>query len=228
MLFRSTSTDPEFISLAREQAQRIMEGNLPDPVAVRDLDEMMKGQEVSGRSAAKPLSAEETTAVARGEKKYEAQPQQELFPETSVQVARATPRNFQKLLDSKNVQGMREALAKQKEDNQAVLETVRKYVPSLQKAMQTATASLNKALEKKETLTKAAAEARKEPEWYAPAVRKIVELESALQSIPPRLDLLRNIQRSLKRLNAEDKASLLQLTKAALDEKTLTAKERAE
>jgi len=223
-----TSTDPEFISLAREQAQRIMEGNLPDPVAVRDLDEMMKGQEVSGRSAAKPLSAEETTAVARGEKKYEAQPQQELFPETSVQVARATPRNFQKLLDSKNVQGMREALAKQKEDNQAVLETVRKYVPSLQKAMQTATASLNKALEKKETLTKAAAEARKEPEWYAPAVRKIVELESALQSIPPRLDLLRSIQRSLKNLNAEDKASLLQLTKAALDEKTLTTKERAE
>jgi hypothetical protein len=35
---------------------------------VRDLGEMLKAQEVSGRSAAAPLSKEETAAVARGEK----------------------------------------------------------------------------------------------------------------------------------------------------------------
>jgi len=63
-----TTNDPEFISLAREQATMVAEGNLPNPFAVRDLGEMLKAQEVSGRSAAAPLSKEETAAVARGEK----------------------------------------------------------------------------------------------------------------------------------------------------------------
>jgi hypothetical protein len=144
-----TSTDPEFASLAREQAQRVMEGNLPDPMAVRDLDEMMKGREVSGRSAAKPLSAEETAAVARGEKKYEAQPQKELFPEASVQTVRATPANFQRLLASKDIQGLRDAIAKQKADNLAALQSVGKEIPNLKnkltKAEQNYKAKLAKA-----------------------------------------------------------------------------------
>jgi len=206
-----TSTDPEFASLAREQAQRVLEGSLPDPMAVRDLDEMMKGREVSGRSAAKPLSAEDTAAVARGEKKYEAQPQKELFTEASVQTVRATPANFQKMLDSKDIQGMRDALAKQKEENKAALDQVKKYVPSLQKEMRAATTALNKALVKKETLTESAAKEKQQPTWYAPAVRKIVELETALQSIPPRLESLRSIQRAIKGLSAEDRTSLLQM-----------------
>ena len=210
-----TSNDPEFISLAREQAQQVMEGNLPNPFAVRDLNEMMLGQAVSGRSAAQPLSAEDTAAVARGEKKYEAQPQKELFPEANVQVTRATPKNFQKMLDSKDIQGMRDALVKQKEENTAALELIKKYMPSLQKEMKAATTALNNALAKKKTLTKSAAEALQEPTWYAPAVRKIVELESALQAIPPRLDSLRSIQRAVKGLSPEDRASLLQLTEEA-------------
>ena len=144
-----TSTDPEFASLAREQAQRVLEGNLPDPMAVRDLDEMMKGREVSGRSAAKPLSAEDTAAVARGEKKYEAQPQKELFPEASVQTVRATPANFQRLLASKDIQGLRQAIAKQKADNLAALQSVGKEIPNLKnkliKAEQNYKAKLAKA-----------------------------------------------------------------------------------
>jgi hypothetical protein len=144
-----TSTDPEFASLAREQAQRVLEGNLPDPMAVRDLDEMMKGREVSGRSAAKPLSAEDTAAVARGEKKYEAQPQKELFPEASVQTVRATPANFQRLLASKDIQGLRDAIAKQKADNLAALQSVGKEIPNLKnkltKAEQNYKAKLAKA-----------------------------------------------------------------------------------
>ena len=144
-----TSTDPEFASLARKQAQRVMEGNLPDPMAVRDLDEMMKAREVSGRSAAKPLSAEETAAVARGEKKYEAQPQKELFPEASVQTVRATPANFQRLLASKDIQGLRAAIAKQKADNLAALQAVGKEIPNLKnkltKAEQNYKAKLAKA-----------------------------------------------------------------------------------
>ena len=210
-----TSADPEFISLAREQAQQVMEGNLPNPFAVRDLNEMMLGREVAGRSESKPLSKEDTAAVARGEQKYEAQPQKDLFPEANVQVVRATPANFQRLLDSKDIQGMREALNMQKEENKATLEQIKKYVPSLQRDMQAATSALNKALAKKETLTQAAAEATGEPDWFAPAVRKIVELESLLQSVPPRLDSLRNIQRAIQGLSEKDKAALLELAENA-------------
>lgn len=139
-----TTNDPEFISLAREQATMVAEGNLPNPFAVRDLDEMLKAQEAAGRSAAAPLSKEETAAVARGEKLTftglegktrtkvtEAQPQLEMFPEAGVQVARATPSNFQKMLDSKDVQGMRDAIEKQRKDNLAVLQSVGKALPTI-------------------------------------------------------------------------------------------------
>jgi len=139
-----TTNDPEFISLAREQATMVAEGNLPNPFAVRDLGEMLKAQEVSGRSAAAPLSKEETAAVARGEKltftdlegktrtkNTEAQPQLEMFPEAGAQVARATPSNFQKLLDSKDVQGMRDAIQKQRADNLAALQSVGKALPTI-------------------------------------------------------------------------------------------------
>ena len=139
-----TTNDPEFISLAREQATMVAEGNLPNPFAVRDLGEMLKAQEVSGRSAAAPLSKEETAAVARGEKltftdlegktrtkNTEAQSQLEMFPEAGVQVARATPSTFQRLLNSKDVQGMRDAIEKQRADNLAALQSVGKALPTI-------------------------------------------------------------------------------------------------
>jgi len=156
-----TTNDPEFISLAREQATMVAEGNLPNPFAVRDLDEMLKAQETAGRSAAAPLSKEEAAAVARGEKltftdlegktrtkNTEAQPQLELFPEAGVQVARATPSNFQKLLDSKDVQGMRDAIQKQRADNLAALQSVGKALPTITNRYNAAKAKHDKQVKK--------------------------------------------------------------------------------
>jgi hypothetical protein len=119
------------------------------------------------------------------------------------------------MLDSKNVQGMREALAQAKEDNKAALEQIKKYVPSIQKELRSATEALEKAKAKAETLTASAAEQLKEPKWYAPAVRQIVEFETLLQGVPKRLEALRGIQRSLKGLNAQDRADLVQLATEA-------------
>ena len=86
--------------------------------------------------------------------------QKELFPEARAEVVteRATPANFQKMLDSKNIQGMRDALAQAKEDNKAVLEQVKKYVPNVHKELRAATEALNKAKAKAETLAESAAE----------------------------------------------------------------------
>lgn len=204
-----TNTDPEFVSLARETAQKIAEGNLPSEYDVRDLDEMMKAHEVAGRSETRPGATSEEL------QRTSAQPQKELFPEAAVQVQRATPANFQKMLDSKNIQGMRESLAQAKADNKAVLEQIKKYAPSVQKELRAAQEALNKAKAKAETLTAASTEQRQEPTWYAPAVRQVVELESVLQGVPKRLDALRDIQRSLKGLNAKDRADLVQLAEEA-------------
>jgi len=193
-----TSTDPEFISLAREQVQRVMEGSAPDPMALRDLDEMMKGQEVSGRSAGKPLSAEDTTAVARGEKKYEAQPQKELFPEAGVQVARATPQNFQKMLDSQDIQGLRAAIAKQKADNLAALQSVGKEIPNLKnkltKAEQNYKAKLAKA---QKTTPDAKALSRSMEEELTAANETLSAISQQYRFVGAQLSELENMRNAL-------------------------------
>jgi hypothetical protein len=120
-----TNTDPEFVSLARETAQKVAEGNLPNSFDVRDLGEMMKAFEVAGRSETRPGATPEEL------QRTSAQPQKELFPEAAVQIQRANPANFQKMLDSKDVQGMRDALIKQRADNVAALKAMGKALPTL-------------------------------------------------------------------------------------------------
>jgi hypothetical protein len=187
-----TTNDPEFISLAREQATMVAEGNLPNPFAVRDLGEMLKAQEVSGRSAAAPLSKEETAAVARGEQKAQAQPQLEMFPEAGVQVARATASNFQKLLDSKDVQGMRDAIEKQRADNLAALQSVGKALPTIKNRYAAAKSKHDKTVKKARETGELALGWKDEMRSDLEAVRQeaqdarnehIVPLQRALQEI---------------------------------------------
>jgi hypothetical protein len=120
-----TNNDENFVSLARETAQKVAEGNLPNAFDVRDLGEMMKAFEVAGRSETRPGATPEEL------QRTSAQPQKELFPEAAVQTQRANPANFQKMLDSKNIQGMRDALAKQRADNIAALQAAGKALPTL-------------------------------------------------------------------------------------------------
>ena len=119
------STDPEFHALAREQAQRIVEGNLPNPNAVRELGDMLALQEQGKRSETRP------GATPAELQRTSAQPQRELFPEAAVQTQRATVANFQKMLDSKNVQGMRDAIEQQRKENMEALQSVTKALPTL-------------------------------------------------------------------------------------------------
>ena len=120
-----TSTDPEFHALAREQAQRVVEGNLPNPNAVRELGDMLALQEQGKRSETRPGATPEDL------QRTSAQPQKELFPEAAVQTQRATVANFQKMLDSKNVQGMRDAIEQQRKENMEALQSVSKALPTL-------------------------------------------------------------------------------------------------
>jgi hypothetical protein len=197
------TSDKEFIALAREQVQRVMEGNLPDQFAVRELGDMIRAQEEGRQSATRPGATQEEL------QRTSAQPQRSLFPEGEPITQRATPENFQKMLDSKNVQGMREAIAQQKADNQAALQAVKDSIQPAKTAAQQAEAALNRAKEKAAPLLASAEKERGAPEWYAPAVRKVVELETALQSIPPRIKLLKDIREKIAGLNKDQKNTLL-------------------
>jgi hypothetical protein len=200
------TSNQEFILLAREQVQRIMEGNLPDQYAVRELGEMIAAQKEGRRSESAPGSGSFESA----------QPQKSLFPETEAVTQRATPENFQKMLDSKNVQGMRETIAQQKTDNQAALQSVLSNIQPAKTAAQKAEEALNKAKQKAAPLLEGAAKERGEPTWYAPAARKVVELETALQSIPPRLKLLKDIREKITGLNEDQKQTLLKQVNTGL------------
>jgi len=204
------TSDKEFIALAREQVQRIMEGNLPDQFAVRELGDMIRAQEEGRQSATRPGATQEEL------QRTSAQPQRSLFPEGEPVTQRATPENFQKMLDSKNVQGMREALAQQKTDNQAALQAVKDSLQPAKTAAQQAEAALNKAKQKAAPLLASAEKERGEPEWYAPAARKVVELETALQSIPPRIALLTDIREKIANLDADQKNTLIRQVKQTL------------
>ena len=134
------TTNEDFRTLAGKIVRQIRTGNEPNLFDVRDLNEMSKAMEVAGQSETRPgTSTEELQRTS-------AQPQLDLFPEAVVQTQRATPRNFQKLLDSKNIQGLRDAIAQQRADNQTALEQARNNIPKLQTALEKAQAGYDAAL----------------------------------------------------------------------------------
>ena len=196
------TSDAEFIMLAREQVQRVMEGNLPDQFAVRELGEMIAAQKEARRSETAPGATPETL------QRTSAQPQIALFPDEGAQTVRATPENFQRLLDSGKVQEVRDFIAQQRTENQAALEAVLSKIQPAKTAAQKAAEALAKAKKKAEPILDKAKKELAEPDWYAPAVRKVQELETALQSIPPRIKLLKDIREKIAGLNDAEKATL--------------------
>ena len=135
-----TNNDPEFVSLAKDTATRIAEGNIPNAFDVRDLGEMMAQHKEAGRSATRPGATQAEL------QRTSAQPQKELFPEAAVQVQRATPSNFQKMLDSKDIQGLRDAIEQQRKENLTVLQSVGKALPTLTNRLNQAKATYERKL----------------------------------------------------------------------------------
>ena len=214
----ATTTDADFISLAREQAQQIAEGNLPNPNAVRELGEMMKAQEVAGRSETKPGATQEEL------QRTSAQPQRELFPEAAVQTQRATPSNFQKMLDSKNVQGMREAIAKQKEDNRKALEGVSKTLPTLTNKIKLAETKYESKLKKTQAATPGAKSVLAEAQEEITAINEVVKSLEAEQSVlQTNLDEIEAVRDALLK-EPDDMRVLLNASAMLAQEKPLRAK----
>ena len=139
--------DENFQTLASKVVHQIDTGNEPNIFDVRDLHEAMAAHEAATQSTTRPGATQEEL------QRTSAQPQRELFPEASVQTLRETPRNFQKLLDSKNIQGLRDALAQQKADNRAALEEARKNLPVIKTKLEAAQEAYDAALAKIQNTT---------------------------------------------------------------------------
>jgi hypothetical protein len=139
--------DENFQTLASKVVHQIDTGNEPNIFDVRDLHEAMAAHEEAAQSATRPGVTQEEL------QRTSAQPQRELFPEASVQTLRETPRNFQKLLDSKNIQGLRDALAQQRANNQSALEEARKNLPVTKSELEAAQEAYDASLAKIQSTT---------------------------------------------------------------------------
>jgi len=138
------TTDADFKELARKIVRQIYTGNEPNLFDVRDLDEMARGMEAAGQSTTRPgVTPEELQRTS-------AQPQLDLFSDKDTQTQRATPRNFQKMLDSGNVQRLRQIIAQQNKeaDNEvsAVEETLTDAQAKLAKAEKVTQKALGKVI----------------------------------------------------------------------------------
>lgn len=138
------TTDADFKELARKIVRQIYTGNEPNLFDVRDLDEMARGMEAAGQSTTRPGATPEEL------QRTSAQPQLDLFSDKDTQTQRATPRNFQKMLDSGNVQRLRQIIAQQNKeaDNEvaAVEDTLTDAQAKLAKAEKVTQKALGKVI----------------------------------------------------------------------------------
>ena len=179
--------DPEFTALAHEQAVRVAEGRAPDALAVRELDAMIKQRAAAAESTTRPgVTPEELQRTS-------AQPQMALpgveAPATVTQ--RATVANFQKMLDAKDVQGMRAAIEKTRTDAIAAAQALARNTPeALRKArLANALAKRNEALAEAQRTASEAATARVEARTI------LVEAKAAVTTAEQQVDTL---QRALQ------------------------------
>jgi hypothetical protein len=136
------TTNEDFRTLAGKIVRQIRTGNEPNLFDVRDLTEMSKGMEAAGQSETRPGTTQEEL------QRTSAQPQLDLFADDTSQTVRATPRNFQKMLDSKNVQQLRQTIAKQNQDTSDEVSTVEETLTDAQSKLARAEKATQKALDK--------------------------------------------------------------------------------
>ena len=136
------TSDAEFKTLAGKIVRQIQTGNEPNLFDVRDLSEMSKGMEAAGQSATRPgVTPEELQRTS-------AQPQLDLFADKDTQTQRATPRNFQKMLDSGNIQRLRQAIAQLNKDSDNEVSEVEETLTEAQEQLAKAEKITQKALDK--------------------------------------------------------------------------------
>ena len=213
-------TDPALVTSIKEELQAIAEGRKLDPSVQRDLTDFVTGKAKAGASTTRPGATQEEL------RRTSAQPQTSLpgfEPELPV-TQRATPKNFQKMLDSKDVQGMRDAIEKLRTDNEAVIEQAKQNTPAALRAARVAKAridynfALAKAQKSGEILTAFKITSREELKG---AYENVNELETQGAEIRKQLKQMDEIRASLA--NKFDMFKMLDVQSLFKQEKGLKA-----
>lgn len=132
-------TDPVFVSDIKEELQAIAEGRPPSPQIKADLRDFAAERSKAGESTTRPGATQEEL------QRTSAQPQRELLgiePLATV-TQRAAPANFQKMLDSKDVQGMRAAIEKLRTDIANAIQAAKQNTPAALRAARVAKARID-------------------------------------------------------------------------------------
>ena len=213
-------TDPALVTNIKEELQAIAEGRKLDPRIQQDLQDFVTGQAQAAESTTRPgVTPEELQRTS-------AKPQKELpgFESPISVTQRATPANFQKMLDSKDVQGMRAAIEKMRTDNEAIIAAAKQNTPAALRAAKTAKAridydfALAKAQKSGEVLAAFKATSREELKG---AYENLNELESKNAEIRKQLQHMDEVRASLS--NQFDMYKLLDAQSLFKQEKSLRA-----
>ena len=229
-------SDPDIITLARQQAQQVLEGNLPSPNAVLELQAAIKFQEREGASGTQP------GATLADLDRTSAQPQLELFEEPTfgrefsgflknmgldeaeykklsttgksqikemfiASGTRTTPFQTVRRLPE-TFHGMLDSkkVAALKDKIKKTNGALKKQTQDVQNALSTAITKHNRALQKARAAKQTIALVGGEPVWFAPAVREVAALEAALQSVPMELAELRSLREGILLLQGDPAA----------------------
>lgn len=229
-------SDPDIIALARQQAQQVLEGNLPSPNAVLELQAAIKFQEREGASGTQP------GATLADLQRTSAQPQLELFEEPTfgrefsgflknmgldeAEYEKLPAASKSPIKDMFAASGTRttpfqtvrsttelfqkllgsKTVAALKDKIKKTNGALKKQTQDVQNALSTAITKHNRALQKARAAKQTIALVGGEPVWFAPAVREVAALEAALQSVPMELAELRSLREGILLLQGDPAA----------------------
>ena len=132
-------TDTGLVTAIKEELQAIAEGRKPSTQIQQDLQDFVTGKAKAAESTTRPGATQEEL------QRTSAEPQMGLpgFEAGADRTQRATPKNFQKMLDSKDVQGMRAAIEKMRTDNETAIQEAKLNTPAALRAARVAKARVD-------------------------------------------------------------------------------------
>ena len=188
--------DEALITRLKEGLQDVAEGRKVSALTQQELKDFVAIRAKDVQSATRPGATPEEL------QRTSAQPQMSLsgFDEVGERTQRATAKNFQKMLDSKDVQGMRAAIEKMRTDNAAAIQEAAQNTPAALRAARTAKARIdyNTALARAQKSTPVVAAFKKlVAEERAGITEAIAALEARIAGIQDRLAEVDTVRKAL-------------------------------
>jgi hypothetical protein len=211
--------DKALITRLKEGLQDVAEGRKVSALTQQELKDFVATRAKDVQSTTRPGATPEEL------QRTSAQPQMSLagFDEVGERTQRATPKNFQKMLDSKDVQGMRAAIAKMRTDNLEAIQEAARNTPAALRAARTAKARVayNAALAQEQKNSSVVSKLKAVFTEERAGAREVVDaLQNQLVGLQKRIDEVAEV-RSMLGKETNDMALMIQAPSVLGQEKAL-------